>query len=332
MFSRLDGLLLLGTFGSLLAFLVAEQSVNDGNKRWWYFAIISGVMAGFAVGTKFTGLVAIGLVGLLVWWRVSSSRTLGDVLKWVKVGLVILASATVVYLGGWMIHFKLLPNPGSGDAWRVPSFEQPLLTSFWRETVELHKIMYKANSGLQAGHSDSSMWWSWPIMKTPVFYWQYSATESKVGSIYFLGNPVVWWGLGLVFVLGVVTAMLNAFVVAQKTGMRAKERVRSFTRSVGILWVPIIGYVMAFGPLIRVPRALFLYHYLTPLLFTLLFAILWLERIDWIPKVSIADQPPRYFVLVGVLIAFFIVFSPLTYGFLINPELQQRLFWFDTWR
>ena len=97
-------------------------------------------------------------------------------------------------------------------------------------------------------------------------------------------------------------------------------------------WIPLIGYFIAYIPLMRVPRALFLYHYLMPLLFALLVGILWLDGQGFFKPGSVLRQPRYYFILLGVVMAVFVVFSPLTYGFLLPPQLHEKLFWFTTWR
>lgn len=339
----LDGLLLVGTFGSLAAYLVIDRLVRErviSRELWWY-AILTGLLMGLAVGTKFTGLAAVGLIGLIIWVRLLTSVTRQDVWLWMRLGLVILAVAGVVYVGGWIVHFALLTESGPGDAWRVPQWDRPLVVSFVKEMREWHGIMYRANRDLTAGHHDASLWWTWPAMQTPVFYWNYtpsdSAVDDRVGSIYFLGNPVVWWGatiLFVVFVLWWVERQVNWFygrVYKKKDRSTWWPQVRVWTRS-NMYWIVLLGFIISYGPLTQVPRALFIYHYLTPLLFTVLFVVMWFEHIGFITRQSIKQQPARYWFLIGVLLAGFVVFSPLTYGFLLDSELHDRLFWFSGWR
>ena len=59
----LDGLLLLAILGSLSFWLAALRSV--GRKRWSLFAAV-GALAGLAIGAKFTGLVALAMLGVLL--------------------------------------------------------------------------------------------------------------------------------------------------------------------------------------------------------------------------------------------------------------------------
>ncbi len=305
----LDGLLLAATFGALAAYLLADRF--SGWKTWLMF-ISSGALAGIAAGTKFTGLAALALLGVLVFVRVCSTffpRILhlrgvtegysSEVGRGFLRGLVIFLAAFIIYIAGWWLHFACLTQPGPGDAWGVPS------GNFWQDTVKLHKTMLSANYNLTATHPDESPWWSWPVMLTSIFYW--SGTSGEV--IYFLGNPVVWWGTTVLF--------LWAFFLARREVWRRG-------------WIPLAGFLVAMLPLIRVPRALFLYHYLTPLLFSLAFGLVWLDQVTRNKKKEIRKK----IVVAGavLLVGGFVLFSPLTYGFQVSSAWLQALYWLPGWR
>ena len=55
----LDSVLLLATFGSLSAYLQGSKQLAAGSKPWLWF-VLAGALAGLAVGTKLTGLAALG--------------------------------------------------------------------------------------------------------------------------------------------------------------------------------------------------------------------------------------------------------------------------------
>ena len=283
----LDGILLAATFGSLLAFLKKQY-------------VLAGALAGLAAGTKFTGLAALGLLGGITFVHLIQSR---DAKLWFKRGTLVLASAFLVYLIGWWLHFALLTQPGPGDIWGVPTGH------FISDTISLHKTMLGANYNLEATHPDESPWWSWPWMKNSIFYWSGSAGQV----IYFLGNPLVWWGSALLFLIAVFD--------------RVRKRMTNDQFTMTNLWIPLVGFLVAMLPFVRIPRALFLYHYLTPLLFTLLFGFTWLDT-------QIPHRVRNWVVGAGVvsLAAVFFLFSPLTYGLTVSPEWLASLFWLPEWR
>lgn len=289
----LDGVLLASTLASVTSYLAAAKRQGTQRIEW---LIASGVALGVAVGTKFTGLAAPALVVTLVaqhTWRFFSMPAL----KRAAVDLIYMTLvAGVVYLGGWALHFLLLPQPGPGDAFITPDFSRgwwPI--NFIRETMSLHRVMFDANVGLAATHPYASPWWGWPFMHRAVFYWQHNGA-----GIYFIGNPLVWLGSTFIMATGILSIAL----------IRMRERAL-FPKTIR-LWVPLAGYVISLLPLIRVPRVLFLYHYATPLLFAIIFSVLWLDRVGRLDGVR-----GKKFVLGIMLLAVicFIVVSPLTFGY-----------------
>ena len=119
----------------------------------------SAILAGAAASTKWTGLTALGLIGILwlfdtVWTdsRVRTARVLGE-------GLLLVALPATVYFGSFALHFALLPNDGVGV--RVmsadfaatrrgnPSYRPEARISFARELAENHRAMLATNLGSQ---------------------------------------------------------------------------------------------------------------------------------------------------------------------------------------
>lgn len=278
----LDSVLLLATFGALSAFLAAGTSKGWS---WITWSLLAGALAGLAVGTKFTGMAIVGLIGLLalIQWR---NRFLA------RVGFMVVAFG-LVYLGGWVVHFLTLTQPGPGDAWRVSVWDGFLPVAFIRETIVWHKLMLQANYNLTATHPFASPWWSWPLMLKPVFYWQGTAERA----IYFLGNPVVWWGSTLLFLGALFSGVWQ----------------RRLAAGMGIT---LTGFVLALVPFIRIPRALFMYHYLTPLTFGAMFGVLWLDQTKY--RSWLAWLLPA--VAVG-----WIMVAPLTYALAVPGWWQGVL-------
>jgi len=282
----LDGILVASTFGALTCFLAAQRRRGIGRQL-----VAAGLLAGMAVGTKTTGLAALGIMGVCLMFGlgvVSSSSP-----SRYKQAIVIVAGASAVYIAGWILHWLLLVNPGPADAFYTTTGHVV------DDLLRAHQTMLAQNLGLATTHPDASRAWTWPFMKVAPYFWQ-----GQDASIYMVGNPVVWWGSTLALI-GILTQLL----IMRPLGIRATV-VNRTPRP----WVALVGYAIAFLPLWPIKRVAFLYHYFTPLLFALAFVLLWLERAGWV--IVMPDGRPRtsYLVVLSLGVVGYVLISPLTYG------------------
>ncbi|MBI3251408.1 MAG: phospholipid carrier-dependent glycosyltransferase, partial [Candidatus Andersenbacteria bacterium] len=297
----LDGVLLVAQFAALACYLAGRRRRGP---IFWAYILASGALAGLAGGVKFTGLAALVLLGFLliidfyqkpsVEWR-----------RLVLAGLLILGTAVVIYGAGWWLHYQLLDLSGSGDAWQKPS------GNFLPDVIEMHRKMLSANYHLAAAHPYASAWWTWPLIGRPVFYWQGAGA-----AMYFIGNPLVWWGAFALFIAATIRGFWALW--QRKTSMIPPG-----------FWFLLVGYVVSLVPLMRVPRALFLYHYATPLLFSLAIAAISLD--GWLRN-NPAKRWGRAAWIILAMALVFLLFSPLTYGFEVPDTWRTLLFWFPSWR
>lgn len=308
----LDGFLIFFTLTSLSVFLYAMKQPRQ-RKRLPSFAV-SGILASLALSTKFTGLVAVGIPAAIGFVDLTSAFNAKKLRGWLLAGLCFLIAGGMVYLIGWYFHFALLTEPGPGDIWGRPSGR------FFFDFLKLHEQILSANTGLGATHPDASPWWSWPFMATPIFYW-----GKENNWLYFIGNPVVWWGMTVLFAVAVISTLLSSISDLRVGTMPAFHNKR--------LWIPLLGYGCSYIPLIAVSRVLFLYHYLTPLAFSTIFVVLWLEGIGAIRAGGIFKQRWSYYAFIAVLIAGFFAVAPVTYGIWGDWPVKNALFKvFPGWR
>lgn len=301
----LDGVLLISEIGALSACLAALKA--SGRNRILY-SILCGILCGLAFGTKFTGLIAPCLVFLVVAADAYRKKKFAGWLPAAQQLTLVGISAAAIYLLGWVIHFHLLTLPGSGDAfYRVNG-------NFFQDLSTAHTAMLAKNFGLSATHPDASSWWSWPLMLKPIFYWIGGGT-----SLYLLGNPAVWWPTFILLV-----ALLVNVGLTRITNLRAPD---AYSLSDRKLWLPLVGYALSFGPLIGVPRVLFLYHYFTPLLFSLIASVLWMEGLGWTRPELGMKQRRSYWVALGLILAGFYWISPVTYALSMPGFYWQSLPW-----
>ena len=82
-----------------------------------------------------------------------------------------------------------------------------------------------------------------------------------------------------------------------------------------------------------VPRPLFLYHYLTPLLFGLCVVLLWLDHVGWTRPGGWSNQRASFHAATAALALGFVAISPFTFAFVNAPAYQEFLFGlFPRWR
>lgn len=323
-FILMDSALVLAGVGALYFYLRAAAGRN--RMLWLAFAAAS---AGTAASIKWTGLTGLALVVGL--WAFDNRRRLSEWQRLVKEALILLGVPILIYVSSFWLHFALLPHSGDGDAFMTSRFQQTLVggqtyTSktkmpFWDKFIELNVEMYNANRTLTATHPYGSKWYTWPLEIRDVYYWQgIMQSNGKQGNIYLLGNPIVWWGVIVAFILGL-------FYVWRK-------RIKLTTTTVIALSILGLAYLINFLPFAAVPRVMFIYHYLFALLFSLMFvAVLWdavLTHEDF--RLSQTHRKILLFTVCGLILFGFIFIMPLSYGTPLTPKELQMHMILPSWR
>jgi dolichyl-phosphate-mannose-protein mannosyltransferase len=304
-------LILLDPFLLLFGF-AALWSYRRGSKTgaaWGLF--IPGALAGLAFSIKWTGLSFLGLITLLeiarLWGLGWASRPISMIKVIVALGVV----PALIYTLPFWIHFALLTHSGPGDDFMTPAFQATLAGShyaldrealpslnFWKKFLEINQEMFRANARMTTGHPYSSAWYTWPFMLRPIFMWQGGPLER----ISLIGNPFIWWG-STIAVLTIFQATLWL-------------RLRSLGTTGRIL---MLGWLMNFLPFMGIGRVMFIYHYLSALVFAILLLV------------YLADRLPasrRFTLGIGILgIGGFGYFAPWVYGF---PS-SRPMAWLSSW-
>lgn len=327
-FILIDAFLLLFILGSVSAWLAATH--RAGRERWG-LVVLSALLAGLAVGTKWSGLSALGVVGLLwlrdAFRRASPPRTLA-------VDAAILAIVPVaVYVAAFAVHFSLLPlSGGRDDTMMAPEFQATLQRnpayrpdarlSLPRLLIDAHDAMRRGNAEYVGNpHPSASPWWSWPILKhMPYVYEALNKREGTGGHVLLVGNLIVWWGALLGSVACLFAAMLSA---------RARERLAPHRPALALLGV---AWAVNYLPFAVVSRILFLYSYLPALTFSLAFAVVgcgalagWMRDDAATPwRFSSRASLAAYGGVAVLAFAFFVYFLPVATGEMIPDAAWQR--------
>lgn len=171
--------------------------------------------------------------------------------------------------------------------------------------IGMQQQMWWYHTHLDATHPYQSRWWTWPIMRRPVYLFQYiSPNRQIVGDIYAIGNPVVFW-------FGILAAVLTVVYLIKVFRNREKF-------NMGIV---LFAYLMFFVPWAMSPRIMFIYHYLPSLPFLAIMAgfILKKSRRLVLPILSLA-------------LICFVYFYPHWIGLHIPKWLADSYYWFSSWR
>ncbi|MDL2225983.1 phospholipid carrier-dependent glycosyltransferase, partial [Eubacteriales bacterium OttesenSCG-928-M02] len=113
--------------------------------------------------------------------------------------------------------------------------------------------MFSYHSALTATHPFQSMWYTWPVIDRPIFY--YSGEHAPVGtieSIASFGNPIVWW-------LGLAAALYCLVTVWIRKG---EDKTNT-----GFLLILLLS---VYVPWMFITRAVFIYHYMASVPFIIL--------------------------------------------------------------
>jgi len=271
--------------------------------------VLMAIFAGLAISIKWTGLSFIALpiliegVETLKNLRTGIKPAIASFIPVLKVASFFLISLAI-YFSIFALHFALLPNPGSGDAFMKPNFRE---NNIVKNILDLNVEMYKSNQRLSASHPYSSQWYTWPIMVRPIFYW-----VKDTARIYSFGNPIIWW------------TSATAVLVLIIRGLTSLLRLNLNTLNTNIASFLLAGYTINMLPFIGVKRVMFLYHYLTALIFAILVLVYLIDK-----------SKDRRKIFTGLLIASavaFLYFSPLTYGLPLSEKAYNTRVWFASWR
>jgi predicted membrane-bound dolichyl-phosphate-mannose-protein mannosyltransferase len=168
----------------------------------------------------------------------------------------------------------------------------------WAQWWELHRQMWYYHTHLVATHAYQSTPIQWLFASRPVWYFVKYSGE-VISNIYAQSNPLILW-TGLI-----------ALVLQLKLALNKKYALF------------FLLYIIFTLPWVFSPRIMFFYHYLPSAVFLSVILATWLSTLP---------QPVRYFLLT-LIVAVFLLLSPLWYGFFMSQSYWQPLFeLFPSWK
>jgi dolichyl-phosphate-mannose-protein mannosyltransferase len=344
-FVLIDSFLLLFILSAVTTWLAARR--RTGRARWAWLSA-SALLCGLAASTKWTGLAALGIVAVM-WLRDAwtprameaasdARRGAGTPARWLQnagEAAVLSVVPAAVYVATFAVHFALLPRTGPDAATMSPAFRETLAgsktyrdgarMSLASRIADLHRAMQAGNAAyVTSTHASASPWWSWPILKHPIYAWQGdSVTATRSGHVLIEGNLVVWWAT----LVGMAVVAL-----AMRRGGAVRARLKPHREALALLGA---AWLLNFLPFAFISRILFLYSYFPAFVFSVGFAALGAGALAGWTDAAAAPWwrfPSRrsaalYWGVAALAAANFVFFAPLTYGAPISDSAFRARTW-----
>ena len=311
--------------------------------RWWRF--LAGVFLGLSLGVKWTGLYFIMFFGLMSVFSDLALRKrygvrryiLGTLVRDTPAALASLvlvpvllyawtwrawfASETAVYRhakvdgtiedGSWLMHL-----PDSLAGWFY----------YHSSVLEFHASLTSSGGH---HHPWDSKPWAWLVAARPILY--YSSTDLQCGDggndcrrmLFLFGTPAIWW-----LVIPAVLWGLWSLII---------RRNRAFL-------IPLVGFAAGFLPwLAAFDRQMYFFYAAAFIPFVIVLIALALgqiighgKKIGWEWCNRLAGGPVRWGTIIAVIylalvIAMFLYFSPILYGYKIPNSWYDSMMWLPSW-
>ncbi len=183
----------------------------------------------------------------------------------------------------------------------------------FRELLDYQKNMFSYHNKLQQSHPYASMWYTWPIMYKPMWYYYQDLGAGQISTISCFGNPAVWW-VGLI-----------AFFATLFTALKKRD---------GKAWFLVLALLSQIVPWMPIPRVLFIYHYFASTPFLMIMTAYALQNIYADIKTDVGKR--RFYAgagaYLGVVALLFVLFYPVISGMPVAKDyVAHVLRWFESW-
>lgn len=311
------------TFFSILMFyfmyIYYETSFYDTSlRKTWILLLGSGISMGLAIACKWTGCYA--AIGIAIIYFITvikrykeykyARKDIEGISAGIKHSYIVkvykeYTFKTILFC---CVAFLVIPIVIYVLSYIPVHLEGKENYSLLQTVIHNQKDIFNYHSALEEGNSNSSKWYTWPLVLKPVLYSTEILSATHKQGINAMGNPFIWW-------VGII-----AFIYVLYKCIKDKDKIALFMA---------IGYIVQLLPWAFVSRTTFIYHYFTCVPFVVLMNIYMFKNIN------IESIKRKRIYIVGyflLLLIAFIMFYPVISGSVINAEyVHTWLRWNDNW-
>lgn len=328
--AMLDSLQIFFALTAILCFLIALDSQPVRLRHY----LVLGLLVGATMAVKLTGAVLLILFGLL-FLKIEKWRDVKEFFwKLLKNGLVFGAAAMFIFAGSYYVQVLVSQNVLANNYYKASSrlkqvvdkrslanpLNLPLVVRdslHYTKQYEASVPHYKANDPAETG----SRFYTWPFGDKAINYRQ-EVNDNQVKYLYLQGNPLIWLA-GLAGLVYSIYLIIRVWFFKKPVANR-----RLFFIICSLLGL-YLTYMVAVA---FIERVLYLYHYLLPLIFSLLlFFTAYVYRFEAAIKRKDRCLIAGTVVFVGSVVAVYWFFSPLTYYQPLSPSAFHLRQWLPFW-
>ncbi|MGI6725994.1 MAG: phospholipid carrier-dependent glycosyltransferase [Christensenellales bacterium] len=193
----------------------------------------------------------------------------------------------------------------------------------------LGMLDYHSVRGRGADHPWSSPWYSWPIIKKPMYFYSGGIRNGTASVIWSFGNPLVWWGGLLALVMTFVAAVREHLVPIRNIDIKPDnnlmEMMQGRDRRPMIL---LISFAVQYLPWALVPRGTYIYHYFPAVPFIILCKTL---MTNYVMARNKKAGVWIVIVLSALAGALFVAFFPYISGVRVSTAWLDAMRWLPNW-
>ncbi len=260
--------------------------------------LLCGISMGLAIAAKWQGIY--GAIGLPVLFACAFFKRYP--LRLQKYQLLTIAFCVFSFIVVPLIIYAL----SYGWYLQCGPFPAANLKEAVAGIIKNQKDMFGYHANLEATHPFSSMWFTWPVMIRPIYYFAGMVGNLNSGISSF-GNPAIWW-MGIASFLFCIRSLSKRFSP--------------------LLLFLIVAYLSQYLPWALISRTTYIYHYFPSVPFIILMTVYMFKQL-------INDRPTHskwLYAYIGVAALLFVAFYPTISGMPVPIKyVDVFLKWMPSW-